>query len=290
MKNIKLLPWKNLEKYWYNFSRNRLSIIGLFIVILIIFLSIFSLQIVPFPKHIGAFVDLDNMAKPPSTKYIFGTDLVGRDIFSRTIFAYRGALFMALIVLSISVPIGVLLGLTAGYYKNTWIDNLIMRITDVFISLPSLILALAIASVLKPTLTNAMIAVSISWWPWFTRLVYGVASSLRNENYVIFAEINGASTFYILFREILPNCLSPIFTKMALDIGWIILLGASLSFVGLGQQPPIPALGSMVSEGSKYMPDYWWIAMFPALAIMFIILGFNLLGDGIRDMLEKGRD
>jgi len=133
-----------------------------------------------------------------------------------------------------------------------------------------------------------MIAVTVMWWPWYTRMVYGMASSYRNEYFVIGADLIGASRFHILFREILPNCLSPIFTKMALDVGWVILIGASLSFVGLGEQPPTPALGQMVSDGSRYMPDSWWMTIFPALAIIVIILGFNLLGDGIRDMLAKG--
>ena len=195
---------------------------------------------------------------------------------------------MAILVLVISVPIGVILGLVAGYYKNTWIDTLIMRLSDVFLAIPPLILAMAIASVLKPNLTNAMLAVTVMWWPWYSRLVYGMASSYRNDNFVIAAELTGASKGHILFREILPNCLSPVFTKIALDVGWVILIGASLSFVGLGEQPPTPALGQMISDAARYMPDMWWYTVFPGLAIAVMILGFNLLGDGIRDMLEQG--
>jgi peptide/nickel transport system permease protein len=193
---------------------------------------------------------------------------------------------MAMVVLALSVPPGVILGLLGGYFKGTWIDTAIMRLTDVFLAMPPLILALAVASVLEPNLMNSMIAVTLMWWPWYTRLVYGMASSLRNEYFVIAAELTGTSKFHILFREILPNCLSPVFTKMALDVGWVILIGASLSFVGLGEQPPTPALGQMVSDGAKYMPDLWWMTIFPALAIVLIILGFNLAGDGVRDMLE----
>jgi len=133
-----------------------------------------------------------------------------------------------------------------------------------------------------------MIAVTVMWWPWYTRLVYGMASSLRNEYFVIGAGLIGASKPHILFREVLPNCFSPIFTKMALDVGWVILIGAALSFVGLGEQPPTPALGQMVADGYRYMPDLWWMTVFPSLAIVVVILGFNLLGDGIRDMLAKG--
>jgi peptide/nickel transport system permease protein len=164
-----------------------------------------------------------------------------------------------------------------------------MRVTDIFLAVPPLILALAVAAVLKPNLVNTMIAVTVMWWPWYTRLLYGRASSMRNDYFVTAAELTGASKFHIVFREILPNCLSPIFTKMALDVGWVILIEASLSFVGLGQQPPTPALGQMVSDGAAYMPTLWWMTIFPALAIVLILLGFNLMGDGIRDMLETTR-
>jgi len=286
----KSIFWLNLGKNWYKFSRNTLSIVGLVIVAGIIISAIFAPWITPYPKHAGPFVDFDNTGQPPSLQHLCGTDNMGRDIFSRIIFAFRGALIMAVVVLALAVPPGVLLGLIAGYFQNTWIDTVIMRITDVFLGVPPLILALAIAAMLKPTLMNAMIAVTVMWWPWYTRLVYGMASSVRNEYFVIAADLTGASKFHILFREILLNCLSPVFTKMALDVGWVILIGASLSFVGLGEQPPIPALGQMVSDGARYMPTFWWMTIFPALAIVLAILGFNLMGDGLRDMLETGRE
>ena len=284
----KSIFWLNLRKKWYKFSRNTLSVIGLVIVVGIIILVIFAPWITPYPEHAGPFVDFDNAGQPPSLQHLCGTDNIGRDILSRIIFASRGALIMAVVVLALALPLGVLLGLIAGYFQNTWIDTVIMRITDIFISLPPMLMALAIAAMLKPTLMNAMIAVTVTWWPWYTRLVYGMASSVRNEYFVIAADLTGASKFHILFREILPNCLSPVFTKMTLDVGWVILIGASLSFVGLGEQPPTPALGQMVSDGAGYMPTLWWMTIFPALAIVLIILGFNLLGDGLRDMLEKG--
>jgi peptide/nickel transport system permease protein len=286
----KSIFWLNLGKNWYKFSRNTLSIVGLVIVAGIIISAIFAPWITPYPEHAGPFVDFENTGQPPSLQHLCGTDNMGRDIFSRIIFAFRGALIMAVVVLALAVPPGVLLGLIAGYFQNTWIDTVIMRITDIFLGVPPLILALAIAAMLKPTLMNAMIAVTVMWWPWYTRLVYGMASSVRNEYFVIAADLTGASKFHILFREILPNCLSPVFTKMALDVGWVILIGASLSFVGLGEQPPIPALGQMVSDGARYMPTFWWMTIFPALAIVLTILGFNLMGDGLRDMLETGRE
>ena len=192
---------------------------------------------------------------------------------------------MGVVVLTLTVPVGITLGLLAGYKNGTWIDTLIMRTTDIFVSVPPLVLALAVCSVLTPSVFNAMMAVSLMWWPWYCRLVYGIASSLRNEFFVQSAEVTGASSVHILFKEILPNCSAPILTKMSLDMGWVILLGSALSFVGLGAQPPTPDLGTMVADGGRYMPDQWWIAVFPAFAIMFVVLGFNLLGDGIRDML-----
>lgn len=275
-----------LGRAWYSFSRNPLSVVGTLMILAVILLAIFAPYVTPYPEHVKPFTDFANASRPPSSEYLFGTDVIGRDVFSRSIFGLRFSLMMGAIVLLLVVPTGVPLGLIAGYYQGTWIDTVIMRITDIFLAVPPLILALAIASVLRPSLFNAMLAVSLMWWPWYTRLVYGLASALRNEFFVSSAEITGASTAHILFREILPNCASPIFTKMSLDVGWAIILGASLSFVGLGVQPPKPGLGTMIADGSNYLPDQWWTTVFPALAIVIVVLGFNLLGDGLRDLLS----
>jgi peptide/nickel transport system permease protein len=282
--------FQNIRRSWYKFSRNTLSMVGLGIVVLIVLLALFAPWVAPYPEHAGPFVDFVNAGRPPSSTYLFGTDMIGRDMLSRVIFALRPALTMGVVVLSIVVPIGVFLGLVAGYTLGTWVDVLIMRTTDIFIAVPPLVLALAIASVLKPNLTNAMIAVTVMWWPWYTRLVYGLSSSISNEEFVKSAELEGASRVHIVFREILPNCWGPILTKMSLDMGFVILIGASLSFVGLGEQAPKPGLGTMVADGASYLPDQWWIAVFPALAIVVVVLGFNLLGDGLQDMLtaEQG--
>jgi peptide/nickel transport system permease protein len=276
---------ESLGRAWYKFSRNPLSIVGGATVLLVTLLAIFAPFVAPYPQHAKPFTDFAHASLPPSWQYLFGTDEIGRDILSRVFFGYRFSLSMGVVVLSLVVPPGVLLGLIAGYYQGTWIDTVIMRITDIFLAVPPLVLALAIASVLQPNLFNAMVAVSLMWWPWYTRLVYGLASALRNEFFVSSAEVTGASTAHILFREILPNCISPIFTKMSLDMGWVIIIGSSLSFVGLGVQPPKPGLGTMVASGAKYLPDHWWISVFPALAIVVVVLGFNLLGDGLRDVL-----
>ena len=278
------LRMENLGRSWYKFSRNPVSIVGLATVILVTFLAIFAPVVAPYPEHAGAFVDFENASQPPSLQHPFGTDVVGRDILSRIFYGFRFSLLMGVVVLALVVPPGVTLGLLAGYNLGTWVETAIMRVTDIFLAVPPLILALAITSVLTPNLTNAMLAVSLMWWPWYTRLVYGLASTLRNEFFVNSAEAIGASKGHIMFREILPNCISPIFTKMSLDMGWVILIGSALSFVGLGVQPPKPGLGTMVADGAKYLPDQWWISVFPALAIVVVVLGFNLLGDGLRDM------
>lgn len=275
---------ENLGRAWYRFSRNPLSVLGAAIVLLITLLAIFAPFVAPYPEHVKPFTDFANASLSPSWKHLFGTDEIGRDILSRVIFGFRSALGMGIVVLSIVVPVGVLTGLVAGYYHGTRIDTGIMRVTDVFLAVPPLILALAIASVLKPNLFNAMLAVTLMWWPWYTRLVYGLTTAMRSEFFVSSAETIGARTGHILLREMLPNMVSPIFTKMSLDMGWVIIIGSMLSFVGLGEQPPRPGLGTMVASGAKYLPDQWWIAVFPALAIVVLVLGFNLLGDGIRDM------
>lgn len=276
---------ESLHRAWYKFSKNYLSIIGLATVLLVVFLAVFAPFVSPYPQHAGKFVNFAEASQPPSLSHFFGTDVFGRDILTRIFFGFRFSLIMGVVVLGLAAPVGILLGLVAGYYKGTWIDTLIMRVTDMFLSIPPLILALAITAVLGAGLFNAMIGVTAMWWPWYARLVYGIASSIQNEFFVQAAEVTGANKFHILFKEILSNCVSPIFTKLTLDMGFVIIIGSSLSFVGLGVQPPKPGLGTMVANGAKYLPNQWWIAIFPALAIVLVVLGFNLLGDGLRDML-----
>ena len=241
---------------------NPLSLLGLFLVTLVIILAIFADFIAPFPEHRGAVVDFVNFNKAPEWPYIMGTDLVGRDIFSRIIYAYRISLLLGVFVLSIAVPIGVTMGLIAGYMGGKT-EYILMRITDVFLSIPPLVLAMSIMGLLEPTLINGMLAVTVMWWPWYTRLVYNIARSEKEEGYVLAAEIIGASKTHIIFREILPNCLPAIVTKMTLDFGFVILIASSLSFLGLGVQPPTPDLGSMVAGGATYLPDSCWLTVFP---------------------------
>ena len=265
-------------------TRNPLSLIGLVLVTLVVLSALLADLITPFPAHVGAVVDFSNFNKPPHWPNIFGTDLVGRDLFTRVIYAYRISLILGVVVLAIAVPIGVAIGLCAGYLGG-WTEYLLMRLTDVFLSIPPLVLAMSIMGLLEPTLTNGMIAVTAMWWPWYTRLVYNIARSEKEEGYLLAAEVIGASKFHIMFREILPNCVPSVITKMTLDFGFVILIASSLSFLGLGVQPPTPDLGSMVADGAKYLPDSWWLTVFPGLAILVAVFGFNLIGDALREIL-----
>ena len=264
---------------------NPLSLIGIILVGFVVLSALLADFIAPYPAHGGAVVDFLNANKPPSSDYWLGTDVVGRDILSRIFYAYRVALGLGVVVLSIATPIGVAVGLLAGYLGG-WSSYVLMRITDMFLSIPPLVLALAIMGLLEPTLLNGMIAVTAMWWPWYARLVYNITRAEKVEGYVLAAEVIGASRAHVMFREILPNCVPAIVTKMTLDFGFVILIAASLSFLGLGVQAPTPALGSMVSEGTRYLPDSWWLTVFPGFAILIAVFGFNLIGDVLRDVLE----
>jgi peptide/nickel transport system permease protein len=270
---------------WYVFRSNPLAVLGLGIVAVVVFLAVFADFLTPYPHHVGPTGDFSAMNSSPGGQYIFGTDVIGRDLLTRIVYGYRLSLIMAVVVLAIAVPIGVVVGLVAGY-KGGWVDYSLMRLTDIFLSIPPLVLAMSIMGFLRPTLFNGMLAVTVMWWPWYARLVYNVTRSESREGYVLAAEVVGASTLHILFREILPNCRPSILTKVTLDIGFVILIASSLSFLGLGVQPPTPDLGSMVADGAKYMPDAWWLTVFPAIAILLVVLGFNLVGDGLREAFD----
>lgn len=270
---------------WRRFVNSPMTVAGLVIVLTIVVLAVLAPVIAPFPEHSGPVTDFGNAREAPSLEHPFGTDQAGRDVFSRVLFGYRFSILLAVFVLGIGVPVGIVLGLTAGYYGGL-VERVIMRLTDTFLAVPPLVMALAITSALEPTLFNAMIAIAALWWNWHARLVWSIASNQRNEPYVRAAELSGASTPHILFREILPNCMSPILVKITLDAGFVILIGAGLSFIGVGIQPPRPGLGTMVSQGTTYMPDAWWISLFPGFAILILVMGFNMLGDGLRDLFD----
>ena len=264
-------------------ASNPLSLLGLILVGIILICAIFADFIAPFPEHRGAVVDFANFNQPPKWPHLMGTDLVGRDLFSRVIYAYRISLILGVVVLGIAVPVGVTVGLIAGYFGR-YTEFALMRVTDVFLSIPPLVLAMSIMGVLEPTLINGMLAVTAMWWPWYARLVYNMTRGEKEEGYVLAAELIGASRLHVMFREVLPNCFPSIVTKMTLDLGFIILIASSLSFLGLGVQPPTPDLGSMVADGAKYLPDSWWLTIFPSLAILIAVFGFNLIGDALREL------
>lgn len=270
---------------WYRFSRNPAAIVGAAIVFSVAIAAIFAPWLAPSPQSAGSHVDFANRHSAPSAEFWFGTDNVGRDIFSRVLYGYRISLGLVLGVLGVAVPFGVLLGLTAGYFGGRT-EFVIMRLTDIMLAIPPLAMALAITAVLSPNLINAMIAITLLWWTWHTRLIYRIVKGQMSEDYVEAAQVAGASHWHVMFRELLPNCVSAISVKITLDAGFVILFGATLSFLGLGVPPPTPDLGTMVSTGSEYLPEYWWEALMPGLAILYAILGFNLLGDGLRDMMD----
>ncbi|WP_210526659.1 ABC transporter permease [Rubellimicrobium arenae] len=270
---------------WTEFRSNPISLLGLGLVILCVGAALLADWITPYPTHVGPIGDFTAINQGPSAAHWFGTDTIGRDVLTRIVFGFRLSLVMAALVLAISMPVGVILGLLAGYIGG-WVEFLIMRLTDIFLAIPPLVLAMAIMGFLPATLTNAMLAVTVMWWPWYTRLVYNLVRSEAREGYVLAAEVIGASAPHVMFREILPNCAPAVLTKLTLDVGFVVLMVSSLSFLGLGVQPPTPDLGSMVADGAKYMPDAWWLSVFPALAILVLVLGFNLLGDGLREAFD----
>ncbi|GGD28622.1 ABC transporter permease [Sinisalibacter lacisalsi] len=270
---------------WMRFRSNPAALIGGFMVISVILAAIFAPLIAPYPEAAGNTIDFANRHAAPSAENFAGTDKVGRDIFSRVIFGFRVSLLLVIGVLGIAVPVGAALGLAAGYFGGRT-ELLITGFTNVMLAIPPLVIALAVGSILTPTLVNAMIAIALLWWTWHARLVYRVAKSVAAEDFVEAARLAGASHWHVLTREILPNCIAVISVKTTLDAAFVILFGATLSFLGLGVRPPTPDLGSMVADGRQFLPEMWWGVFFPALGIFYATLGFNLLGDGLRDMFD----
>jgi len=259
-----------------------LAMAGLMIISALVLAAILAPWLAP---RDPLYVDLPNKLLSPSFDHIFGTDDLGRDIFSRVIAGSRISLRIAITVVAFAFILGTTLGIFAGFYGGA-IDEVIMRITDMFLSIPSLILALVIAAALGPSLYNVMLSLCVTWWPWYTRLARGEALSAREKQYVEAARMVGTSDFRLVFRHILPNCLAPVIVNASMDMGFVILTAAGLSFIGLGAQPPSPEWGAMLSLGRTYLREAWWIATFPGLAILITVLGFNLLGDGLRDILD----
>lgn len=265
--------------------RDPLSLTGTLIIILVLFMAIFAEQVAPYPEEGKGKTNAPNTLMAPSADHLFGTDKLGRDILSRIIMGSRLALIVPIGVVLFAVLLGAPLGALAGY-KGGWVDEVIMRVTDLFLAFPSLLLAMAIASALGRGLDKAAIALVISWWPWYTRIARGVAVGLRERYFVEAAQAVGVSDAVIIFRHILPNTISPILVQATVDMGTVILAMGGLAFLGLGTQPPAPDWGLMVSEGRTYILDQWWIATFPGMAIFIVVLAFNLLGDTLRDIFD----
>jgi peptide/nickel transport system permease protein len=280
-----LAPVSIAYQNWHRFSRNPTAVIGAAIVVVVVLAAILAPWITPHPDHVGSIVNFRARHLPPSAQYWFGTDNVGRDLFTRVLFGYRVSLLLAAVVLAIAVPLGAALGLIAGYFGG-WAEIVIMRLTDIALAIPPLVMALAVTAVLTPNLIHAMFAIAALWWTWHTRLIFSITRTLRGQEFVEAAQILGASRFHILLRELLPNCASAILVKTSLDFGFVILIGAALSYLGLGVQPPTPDLGTMVASGADFLPDRWWESLLPGAAILFAALGFNLLGDGLRDLYD----
>ena len=272
------------------FAKNTSAMLGLVIVLCFLMIAAIGPWIVPFPEDAAGSINLDIKLQPPNSIHWFGTDEVGNDIFTRVILGTRVTLQIALIVTGVAMLIGVPLGMIAGLAGGVT-QEVIMRITDIFLSIPGLVLAIAIVGALGPGIVNAMLALSLVWWPGYVRLIQAKTLSLKNESYVEAARALGASQLRIVFIHILPNCTSPIVVKASMDMGMAILGAASLGFLGLGAQPPYPEWGAMISIARTYLPDWWWYSVFPGMAISLTVLGFNLLGDGLRDILDpKYRD
>jgi peptide/nickel transport system permease protein len=263
--------------------RNPLSVLGLLIVTGIVVMALASFVIQPLA--VWETSNLEQKLLPPTLQHLFGTDDMGRDILRRVLSGSRISIEIGVVVVTIAIGIGVPLGLVAGFLGGK-VDEIIMRTTDMFLSFPPLLLALFIAAALGPSITNAMAAISITWWPWYTRLVRSQTLSLKEEAFVEAARSLGAGNARIAFLHILPNCWAPIIVQASLDVGYAILTAAALGFIGVGAQAPAPEWGLMISQGRIYLPRYWWPSTFPGLAILVAVLGFNLLGDALRDLLD----
>lgn len=267
------------------FLRDKLAVVGLSVIVCMILVALLAPWIAPYPSQGRGESHISTRFAPPSLHHPFGADNEGRDVLSRVIFGARIPLEISFSVAACVLLIGVPLGGIAGYYGGL-IDEAIMRLTDIFLAFPSLVLAMALVAILGPSLRNVAIALIVTWWPWYTRLVRSMAVSLRERPYVEAAKTMGVRNMAIVWRHILPNAIGPVVVQITIDIGTVILEVAALSFIGLGAKPPTPEWGLMVSDGREYILSQWWIGTFAGLAIFILVLAFNLVGDGLRDVLD----
>lgn len=267
---------------WLTFRRNRLAMLGLSIVLLLCAVALFAPLLAPYNPVQGVLTD---RLQAGSTAHWFGTDNMGRDILSRLIYGARYTLMVVVLVAITAAPIGLLVGTVAGYFGG-WVDTVLMRITDIFLAFPKLILALAFVAALGPGLENAVLAIALTSWPPYARLARAETLTVRAADYIAAARLQGLSHPRLIVGHIMPMCTSSLIVRVTLDMAGIILTAAGLGFLGLGAQPPLPEWGAMISEGRQFLLNQWWVATVPGLAIFVVSLGFNLLGDGLRDVLD----
>ncbi|MFW5679852.1 MAG: nickel transporter permease [Pseudomonadota bacterium] len=267
---------------WLAFTRNRLAMVGLGLILLLLLVAAFAPWLAPYDPNVQ---NLANRLQPPSAAHWLGTDELGRDILSRIIHGSRITLYIVTLVVVIAAPVGLLVGTVAGYLGG-WIDTVLMRLTDIFLAFPRLILALAFVAALGPGIENAVIAIAITAWPAYARIARAETLTLRRADFIAAVRIQGAGSGRIILRHVMPLCLPSLIVRVTLDMAGIILTAAGLGFLGLGAQPPAPEWGAMISTGRAYLLDQWWVATIPGIAICLVSLGFNLLGDGLRDLLD----
>ena len=267
---------------WLAFRRNPLAVTGLVIVTALLALALFA----PWVAHYSPVEqDLQARLQPPSHVHWLGTDELGRDIYSRIVHGSRITLYIIALVAVIVVPIGLLVGTVAGYFGGV-VDKVLMRLTDIFMAFPRLILALAFVAVLGPSIENAVIAITITSWPPYARIARAETITIRGAEFIMAVRLQGASHWRILWGHVAPMCVSSVVVRLTLDMAGVILIAAGLGFLGLGAQPPAPEWGLMISQGRQYLLDQWWVPTMPGIAIFAVSLGFNLLGDGLRDVLD----
>lgn len=264
------------------FSRNPLAVAGFIVVALLMLVALLAPVLAPGSPFEQ---DLTGRLQPPSAAAWFGTDELGRDLYTRIVHGSRLTLYIVVLVAVIVAPVGLLVGTAAGYLGG-WIDQVLMRVTDIFLAFPRLILALAFAAALGPGIENAVIAIAITAWPPYARVARAETLTLRNSDFINAVRLQGASSLRIILRHVTPLCLSSLIIRLTLDMAGIILTAAGLGFLGLGAQPPDPEWGAMIAKGRDYVLDQWWVAGIPGIAILVASLGFNLLGDGLRDVLD----
>jgi len=267
---------------WRALSSNPLTMIGLLIVVALVVFAALAPMLAP---QSPVAQDLTQRFIAPGTQYLFGTDEFGRDILSRILYGARVTLYIVVLVAVTAAPVGLLVGTVSGYFGG-WVDAALMRITDIFLAFPRLILALAFVSALGPGIENAVLAIALTAWPPYARIARAETLTIRTSDFIAAARLQGASGFRIVVGHVVPLCSSSLIVRVTLDMAGVILTAAGLGFLGLGAQPPLAEWGAMVSSGRRYLLDYWWVATIPGLAIFVVSLGFNLLGDGLRDVLD----